>query len=128
MATANPLGWFGAFFRTSPLLALLPVGFALLLVRIAWSERRTWGLELSAWAATYPVFVMMVTAPMTGFLRYLMLAFPFGLAWVGRPHQSTRTRVAWIAAGCLVMLAAQVLWVRYFWVIDLTGGRFPIMP
>ena len=110
------LGWFSASFDAAPYMVLLPVLLAVLVCRIALSEWRTWGAEMSPWAAAYPCYLLLVTPPTTGLVRYLLLAFPLALGLVGREGQSTRRRVTVIGIGCLLLTLAQVAWLRLFFV------------
>lgn len=121
-------GWFGDFASVSPWLLLLPLTLAMLLTRIAWSEWRNWGPEMSAWAAAYPVYVLTVTPFVTGFIRYYMLAFPLSLALVGNKTVSSRRRILTITIGCLISLVLQLLWIRYSFVVDPDPNRPTITP
>ena len=128
MATQFNWGWFGNFASVSPWLALLPLMMAALLTRIAWSEWRNWGPEMSAWAAAYPIYVLTVTPFVTGFIRYFMLAFPLSLALVGDGRVSTRRRLVTIGIGCLGSLVLQLLWIRYSFIVAPDPSRPTITP
>ena len=60
-----------------------------------------------------PLFLLAVTPPTSGLLRYLLLAFPFGLLFVGTPLTPRPRRIALIVIGCAFFLVLQVVWVRY---------------
>ena len=128
LTTGYSAGYFGAFFSVTPVAALLPVAVAVLIIRIAWSERHNWGIELSSWAAAYPVFILAVTPPTTGLIRYLLLAFPFGLALVGNHNSSTRRRITMIIVACAILFLMQAAWVRFSFLLAPTAGLPTLMP
>ncbi|QGN56695.1 hypothetical protein [Nostocoides sp. HKS02] len=75
--------------------------------------RRRWGLELGAWGAVYPLYILATTNPSFSFFRYLLLAFPLGLFWApdtDSVRQLWRQRVA-IGLCVLLGLVAQWFWV-----------------
>lgn len=126
--SSSTLGWFGTLWSVHALLVLVPVAISLWVVRLAWRERSTWGPELAAWGAAYPVFVLLTTPPTPGFVRYMMLAFPLSLAGVGTP--STPVRRRWIGIGvlCAELLVLQYLWIRYSFVVDPDPSRPTLNP
>jgi len=119
-------GWFGAAYAHSTLggisLGVLALTFLVGVLR----QWRSWGPELSAWAAGYPLFILLVTPPTTGLVRYLLLAFPLGLAFVGSDGQVPWRRTVRVGLVCGVFFGIQVLWVRYSFVAPAAGlGLMP---
>jgi hypothetical protein len=125
---AADLGWFDILWTISPWVVLVPAVLSLWFVRLAWSERERLGADLATWAAAYPIFVFVVTAPTPGFLRYFMFAFPFGVAAVGTIDMERSRRLVGVLAICAGMLVLQYLWVRYSFVIDPQPGRPVLNP
>lgn len=125
---AEHVGWFGILWSISPWSVVVPVVLAIWFVRLAWSERGRLGAELATWAGAYPIFVLAVTPPTPGFLRYFMFAFPFGVAAVGMSDTEPRRRVVGVLIVCLGMLVLQYLWVRYSFVVDPDPGRPVLNP
>ena len=107
-------GWFGSFAQLSPWL-LLPLALAVvLLVRVtAGPGTAYWGSESRAWGWSYPLFLLLVTGPTAGFIRYLLLAFPLGLPVAGSGGPLTRRRIWILVTTCVVLQMAQVVWIRY---------------
>jgi hypothetical protein len=128
MVSANGLGWFDILWSVEPWTVLVPVILAAWFVRLAVTERTRLGPELMAWAATYPVFVLAVTPPTPGFLRYFMLAFPLGVGAVASSASEPRRRALGLVAVCILLLALQYAWVRYSFVLDPDPGRPVLNP
>ena len=122
-AGATHIGWFDILWSISPWAVLVPTVLSVWFLRLAWSERRRLGGDLAAWAAAYPIFVLAVTPPTPGFLRYYMFAFPFGVAAVGTADMKPTRRLTGLLVICIGMLSLQYLWVRYSFVIDPQPGR-----
>ncbi len=115
------IGWIGVFG-----LALLVVLFvAMSLSRLT----HTWGTEVRAWFAIYPIFLLFVAGVHTGMLRYLLLAFPLALLMVGSPEPGTipRRRAALVVAVCVISLALQAPWVSNALVVTELAGK-PWLP
>jgi hypothetical protein len=90
------LGWFGTFAGALPVALAVPIlaalaGIVVLLARIASGPgAAAWGPEVRAWCWAYPLYVLAVTPPTTGFIRYLLLAFPLALPLAGGPGGDPR--------------------------------------
>ena len=115
------IGWIGVIG-----LALLVVLFVVLaLSRLT----RSWGVELRAWFAIYPIFLLFVAGVHTGMVRYLLLAFPLGLLLIGSPEPGTipRRRAALVVAVCIISLALQIPWVDNALVVTQFAGK-PWLP
>jgi len=88
-------------------LVLLVSGtFALGLSRPA----RAAGPEVQAWGLAYPAWLLAVAFPQTSTFRFLLLAFPLGMATVG----ILRSRWA-LAAVAVAFAIGQVVWVIWLW-------------
>ena len=115
------IGWIGVIG-----LALLVV----LLVALALSPlTRTWGLEVRAWFAIYPIFLLFVAGVHTGMFRYLLLAFPLPLLLVASPRPDTipRRRAAVVVIVSVIGLALQIPWVTHALVVTQLAGK-PWLP
>jgi len=115
------IGWIGVIG-----LALLVVLFVVLALS---QLTRRWGLEVRAWFAIYPIFLLFVAGVHTGMLRYLLLAFPLGLLMIGstEPGVIPRKRAALVGAVCAVSLALQIPWVVNALVVTQFAGK-PWLP
>lgn len=122
VASGLSINYFAFFGAVSPVAVLIPTCVAGVAILTAWSQRRFWGVEMATWAAFYPLFVLAVTPPTTGLLRYLLLAFPFGLLFVGTPLTPRPRRIALIIIGCAFFLVLQVVWVRYSFLPPVEGS------
>ena len=123
LAAPGAKGWFGILWSVEPWSVIVPLVLAAWFVRLAISDRGRLGPELAAWAAAYPVFVLAVTPPTPGFLRYFMLAFPLSVGAIGSRDATVRRRLLSIAAVCVVMLVLQYLWLRFSFVVDPDPGE-----
>lgn len=121
-------GYFGAFAEVSTPAIALPLAMSGALVAVSWAYRHRWGAVLSAWAATYPIYILLVTPPTTGLLRYLLLAFPFGLLFVGTPSTPKKVRICRIFVACVCFFVLQVLWVWFSFVIVPDDNMPALMP
>jgi hypothetical protein len=124
MTTGLQLGWFSAFFGWSPVSVVLPVAMVVALCCAVYLKRHEWGATLATWAVSYPVFLLVVTPPMTGIVRYMLLAFPLGMILAGPRRWTSARRYALLLVGCGALLVLQVFWIRYF----LVYGDPAIMP
>jgi hypothetical protein len=119
-------GWFSSFAALSPWLVIPLVVIVVLLVRIMTDPtKRFWGVEVRTWGWTYPLFVMLVTSAMSGFIRYLLLAFPLGLPLAGGHEAPPRRRVVLLVVACVGLQLLQVLWIRYVWVVEYGDSLVP---
>jgi MFS family permease len=105
-------------------IGLAAAGLALVVVR---RSARLWGLELRSWAWAYPLYLLGSTRPTTSIFRYAMLAavpwWPF--PEVGSTVQGWRPRVALACLVLLVGCCVQVIWLRWYFVIDPASRGFP---
>lgn len=124
MTKGVQLGWFSAFYDMSPLSITVPLALAGILCWAAYRKRYEWGPTLTAWAVSYPLFLMAVTPPLAGIVRYMLLAFPLGMLLSGRRRWSPARRYAHMLVGCGILLVFQVLWIRYL----LVYGDNTVMP
>ena len=124
MASDAPLGWFGVFSQISPAAVSIPVALTLIVTWITWRKRAEWGVLLASWSAFYFIYLMIVTPPHTGIMRYLLLAFPFGMLLTGSSTWSAERRTLSLAVGTAILLVLQVLWIRFSFVY----GSQAIMP
>lgn len=68
------------------------------------------GVEVRAWGVAYPLWLLVVAFPQTSLIRFLLLAFPLGLATVAL------ARSRWVLGTvALAFAAGQVVWVRWLW-------------
>ncbi len=87
-------------------------------------------LELRVWGAAYLVFVILVTPPTPGLLRYLLLAAPLLIVLQIVPL-SWRKRTAGLGTFALltaVALWTQWLWIRYLYILDPAPALLPWPP
>lgn len=124
MTAGFHLGWFSAFYSMDPLTVTVPLALAGVLCWAAYAKRDEWGPTLTAWAVAYPLFLMVVTPPLAGVVRYMLLAFPLGMLLSGRRSWPTSRRYALVVVGCGVLLVLQVVWIRQL----LVYGETPLMP
>ncbi len=127
-ASGTPFGWFGVFFDVSAWAVSVPIAMALTMAWVVVRKHQQWGAALSAWALGYPLFIMVITPPTTGVLRYLLLAFPFAMVLTGGQRWTPRHRYIAMAVGCVGLLALQVLWIRYSFVYEVVDSQTPLMP
>jgi hypothetical protein len=106
---------------------MLAVVLALLAFFVALSATRPgsrWGLELRAWVAVYPLYIMIATQPTFSVARYLMLALVPWWPFAGggaRADRGPATRLlAWFALALIITLGlmAQYLWVTRVFTVD----------
>ena len=79
-------------------------------------------VELRAWAAAYPLYILAGTYMSGSIVRYLLLGFPAALAWAPLANIGVagRTGLALVAASGV---ALGVAWVHYF--VGGAGGPIP---
>ncbi len=98
------------------LLVLVFATFALGLSRPA----RAAGPEVQAWGLAYPAWLLAAVFPQTSTFRFLLLAFPLGMATVGLVR-----RRWWLVAVALAFAAGQVVWVISLWQLTTPTGWPP---
>lgn len=74
---------------------------------------RAAGSEVQAWGLAYPAWLVLVAFPQTSLIRFLLLAFPLGMATVGL----LRSRAA-LAVAAVVLAAGQAVWVVWLWQLN----------
>ena len=88
---------------------------------------RLWGFELRTWAWAYPLYILGSTKPTTSIFRYALLAvvpwWPF--PEIGRQVTARRDRLALVALVTLLGIGAQLVWLRWYWVIGPDTLSFP---
>jgi hypothetical protein len=91
------------------------------------SGASAWDPEVRAWAGSYPLYLLLVTAPSTSNVRYLLLAFP--LMWPFPEPAATgserRFRVILIAGLAIVGLAMQWVWISSFLAASSPSSWYP---
>ena len=103
---------------------LMVTGLALAFVLLR-APARLWGLELRAWAAAYPLYVLASTLPASSIFRYAMPAivpwWPF--PEIGGVVTSRRGQVALAALVGALGIVFQYFYLRWFFVIgpDMVG-------
>jgi len=75
-----------------------------------------WGVEVRAWAATYPTYLLLVTTPQTSILRLFIFAFPFLWPFPESPKSTSERRMRLTA---VVLMALGGLALQWVWVSDL---------
>lgn len=108
-------GWVGV--------AVLVLAFAALL---GGRTQRAWGPELWGWTVAYPTYIFLASGVTSSLIRYLMLAFPFGLVLMP-PAATTadrRSRLWVVGVFCLFELVGQYVWVDQFLVFSGPEGGF----
>lgn len=127
IAAGISIGWFSDMYKFLGWPGLLFVIFlAALFILIACSRWTAgWGLELRAWLAAYPVFLLLATPVTGGIFRYLLLCPPVAMLAAGGERVVRReVRVVQIVLACVIGLCLQFAYIKYFLVI----GRQPYMP
>jgi hypothetical protein len=97
-------------------LAVLLGVIALIATIVLRSGAGAWGPEVRAWAGSYPLYLLLATAPGGSNVRHLLLAFP--LMWPF-PKESTSTserrrRIAVVAILAIGGLLTQWVWISQF--------------
>ncbi|MGV8954547.1 MAG: hypothetical protein ACOH2M_25850, partial [Cypionkella sp.] len=93
---------------------------------VARGGARAWGPEVRAWAAFYPLYLLLATAPGTSNVRHLFLAFP--LMWPF-PEEATsrserRRRLGMVVIMAICGLVMQWVWISQWLVLTgRPGGR-----
>ena len=126
-------GWIGGMWRasgaTGVLVVLLPLG-AVLGGAVVAARRLRYPVEMLVWGVAYIAFVVLVTPPTPGLLRYLLLAAPLLVALQVVPL-TWRHRVVGVAAVTAITGAAlwsQWLWIRYLYILDPAPALLPWPP
>ena len=121
--------WLKAFLGGSDLALTLLVaaGCAALVVVLVRAPARLWGFELRTWAWAYPLYILGSTRPTTSVTRYALLAivpwWPF--PEIGQQVTARRDRWALVALVTLLGIGAQLVWLRWFWVIGPSNVAIP---
>ena len=124
-STTGPFGLFSVGSELAGGVGVLVV--VVVAVAILWLTLRrdgpTWGPELRAWAAAYPMYLFAVAPAAISIFRLMLLAFP--LFWVLPERRPT----PWPHRVTLVVLAVcgmflQWYWIRYFLVIGPISEQF----
>lgn len=123
--TTGPFGLFSVGAELAGAMGVLVVVVAA--VAILWVTLRrdgpTWGPELRAWAAAYPMYLFAVAPAAISIFRLMLLAFP--LFWVlpeRRPTPWAQRMTLAVLAVCGLFL--QWYWIRYFLVIGPISEQF----
>jgi hypothetical protein len=121
--------WLKVFVGGSDLALTLVVAAACaaLVVVLVRAPARLWGFELRTWAWAYPLYILGSTRPTTSITRYALLAivpwWPF--PEIGQQVTARRDRLALVALVTLLGIAAQLVWLRWFWVIGPSNIAIP---
>jgi hypothetical protein len=106
-------------------LAVLVAIITLIAVIVLRGGTRAWDPEVRTWAGSYPLYLLLVTAPSTTNIRYLLLAFP--LLWPFPDEAKTATdrrrRLAVLVILAIFGLLMQWVWISQFLVLSGTGKR-----
>jgi hypothetical protein len=78
--------------------------------------QRAWGPELWGWTVTYCAYIFLASGVTSSLVRYLMLAFPFGLVLMPPANTAAdrRARTWVVAVFCVFELVGQYVWVSQF--------------
>jgi hypothetical protein len=76
----------------------------------------SWGVEVRAWAATYPMYLLLVTTPQSSILRLLIFAFPLLWPFPEPPKSTTERRLRFTA---VLLMALGGLALQWVWVSEL---------
>lgn len=100
---------------------------ALVVVIVSRRGADAWGPEVRTWAAMYPLYLLLATAPGTGFIRHLFLAFP--LMWpfpeAASSKTSRRRRVVLVAILAICGLLTQWVWISQLLIVTGRSGGWP---
>lgn len=99
---------------------------ALLLLIPARPGARAWGPELRAWAAAYPLYVLLSAPAAISMPRFFVLAIPLMWPFPERVHGpgAKRARMALVGALAAAGLGLQWLWIRHFLVLGPIQDQF----
>ena len=88
--------------------------------------QRAWGPELWGWTVAYCAYIFMASGATSSLVRYLMLAFPFGLVLMPpAPTAADRRARTWVVCVfCALELVGQYVWVNQFLVYSGPQGGF----
>lgn len=103
--SAGPLGW--------GVVAVLVLAFAAVL---GGRVQRSWGPEVWGWTVSYSAYIFLASGVSGSVIRYLLLAFPFGLVLMppATTRSERRARTVVVAVFCVLGLAGQYLWVSKY--------------
>jgi hypothetical protein len=100
---------------TLALIAVIAIAAALIWLVLRPGSPR-WDAEVRAWAATYPLYVLLVAPAAVSLIRLLLLGFP--LMWVlPETAISRRASIFMVVTIALAGLCLQWYWIRHFLVI-----------
>lgn len=133
MISTFEFGWLGGVWRIAGLAgALLVVLVAALTLALAVTASRRLSLpvELPVWGVTYTAFVLLVTPPTPGLIRYLLLATPLLVALHVVPLVWRKRRAGLAVFGLIwaVGLWSQWFWIRYLYILDPGPAQLPWPP
>ncbi|GGN09697.1 hypothetical protein GCM10009721_41990 [Terrabacter tumescens] len=126
-------GWIGGVGRIAGVggaLTIVAVLAATLCLAEVAARHLGLSLELRVWGAAYIVFVILVTPPTPGLLRYLLLAAPLLIAVQILPLSWTNRRTGLIVFAVLTAVAlwTQWFWIRYLYILDPAPALLPWPP
>jgi hypothetical protein len=133
MISTFEFGWLGGVWRiagaTGVLLVILVAGLTLGLAVTA-SKRLSLPLELPVWGVTYTGFVLLVTPPTPGLIRYLLLAGPLLVTLHVVPLVWRKGPAGVVVFGVItaVGLWSQWFWIRYLYILDPAPALLPWPP
>ena len=118
--------WFGFFQAVMPGAGVLPLFVLGIIARLVWLHRSSLEPVAAAWTVSYSAFLLFAVPAHPGVVRYSLMAFPLAVVLVGRPDQSKMWRMVGVAAGCLIGLALQIVWIRHAVVVHEVGQPFGV--
>ncbi|MFC7595418.1 hypothetical protein ACFQU3_08900 [Terrabacter sp. GCM10028922] len=133
MISTFEFGWLGGVWRIAGtagvLLVILVAGLALGLA-VTTSGRLGLPIELRVWGVTYTAFVLLVTPPTPGLIRYLLLAAPLLIAVHVQPLAWRKRAAGLVLFGVItaVGLWSQWFWIRYLYILDPAPAQLPWPP
>lgn len=100
------------------LAALLGI-LALLATIVLRPGARAWGPEIRAWTGSYPLYLLLATAPGSSNVRHLLLAFPLLWPFPQEPRTTAdrHRRMAVVAILALGGLLTQWVWISQFLIV-----------
>ncbi len=106
---------------------LVATGCIALIFVVLRKPARLWGSELRAWAILYPLYILGSTRPATSIFRYALLAVVpwWPLPEIGRHVKSLRERLSLAAFVIVLGIGAQIVWMRWYWVVGPYALSFP---
>jgi hypothetical protein len=70
-----------------------------------------WGVEVRAWAATYPIYLLLVTTPQISILRLLIFGFPLLWPFPESPKSTAERRIRLTAVALMALGGVALQWV-----------------